>query len=47
LGVGFIYWQTGETSIPAIEKIVERTTNNPSLLTALGIWLVSTGLLWK
>lgn len=47
MGVGFIYWQTGETSIPAIEKIVERTSNNPSLLTALGVWLVSTGLLWK
>lgn len=47
LGVGFIYWQTGETSLPHIEKIVRRTTNNPSLLTALGIWLISTGLLWK
>lgn len=47
LGVGFIYWQTGETSLPHIEKIVYRTRNNPSLLTALGIWLVSTGLLWK
>ena len=47
LGVGFIYWQTGETSLPHIEKIVQRTRNNPSLLTALGIWLVSTGLLWK
>ena len=47
LGVGFIYWQTGETSLPHIEKIVQRTTNNPSLLTALGVWLISTGLLWK
>lgn len=47
LGVGFIYWQTGETSLPHIEKVVKRTRNNPSLLTALGIWLVSTGLLWK
>lgn len=46
-GVGFIYWQTGETSLPHIEKIVERTRNNPSQLTALGIWLISTGLLWK
>lgn len=47
LGVGFIYWQTGETSLPHIEKIVQRTRNNPSQLTALGIWLISTGLLWK
>lgn len=46
-GVGFIYWQTGETSLPHIEKIVCATRNNPSLLTALGIWLISTGLLWK
>lgn len=46
-GVGFIYWQTGETSLPHIEKIVQRTREAPSLLTALGIWLVSTGLLWK
>ena len=46
-GIGFIYWQTGETSLPHIEKIVERTRASPSLLTALGIWLVSTGLLWK
>jgi NADH:ubiquinone oxidoreductase subunit 2 (subunit N) len=44
LGIGFIYWQTGETSLPHIEKIVRAS---PSLLTALGIWLVSTGLLWK
>lgn len=47
LGVGFVYWQTGETSLPHIEKIVQRTANNPSLLTALGVWLISTGLLWK
>ena len=47
LGVRFIYWQTGETSQPHIEKIVERTRNNPSQLTALGIWLISTGQLWK
>lgn len=47
LGVGFIYWQTGETSLPHIEKIVQRTRANPSQLTALGIWLISTGLLWK
>lgn len=47
LGIGFVYWQTGETSLPHIEKIVERKIKSPSLITALGIWLISTGLLWK
>lgn len=47
LGIGFVYWQTGETSLPHIEKIVERKIRAPSLVTALGIWLISTGLLWK
>lgn len=46
-GIGFIYWQTGETSQPHIEKIILATSNNPSLLTALGIWLISMGQLWK
>ena len=47
VGIGFVYWQTGETSLPHIEKIVERKIRAPSLFTALGIWLISTGLLWK
>jgi len=47
LGIGFIYWQTGETKIRIIENIAESTMNEPSLLLLLGIWFVSTGLLWK
>lgn len=47
LGIGFIYWQTGETKIRIIENIAESTRNEPSLLQLLGIWFVSTGLLWK
>jgi NADH:ubiquinone oxidoreductase subunit 2 (subunit N) len=47
LGVGFIYWQTGETNLSHIESLVNRTRTEPSLLLALGIWLVTMGLLWK
>lgn len=47
LGVGFIYWQTGETNLSHIENLVNRTRTEPSLLLALGIWLVTIGLLWK
>lgn len=47
LGIGFIYWQTGETNLSHLENLVNRTRSEPSLLQALGIWLVTTGLLWK
>ena len=47
LGIGFLYWQTGETKISIIENIRESTATEPSLLLLLGIWLVSMGLLWK
>ena len=47
LGIGFIYWQTGETNLPSIENLRKRTRLEPSLLLALGIWLVTIGLLWK
>lgn len=46
-GIGFIYWQTGETTISHIENQVFRTQTEPSLLVLQGIWFVTMGLLWK
>nr|ALF99709.1 NADH dehydrogenase subunit 2 [Sphaeropleales sp. YC001] len=47
LGIGMIYWQTGETKIRILENIAERSALEPSLFLLLGIWFVSMGLLWK
>jgi NADH-quinone oxidoreductase subunit N len=47
LGIGFIYYRTGETTISHIQTIAYSTQSEPSLLLLLGIWLVTTGLLWK
>lgn len=46
-GIGFIYWQTGETTLSHIENLAFRTQTEPSLLLQQGIWLVTMGLLWK
>lgn len=46
-GIGFIYWQTGETAISSIENQVFSTRSEPSLLLQQGIWLVTMGLQWK
>lgn len=46
-GVGFIYWQRGETNLSHIENQAYRTRTEPSLLLLLGIWLVTTGFQWK
>lgn len=46
-GIGFLYWQTGETTISHIESIAFRTSTEPNLLLLQGIWFVSMGLLWK
>ncbi len=46
-GIGFLYWQTGETTISHIETLAFRTGSEPSLLLLQGIWFVSMGLLWK
>lgn len=47
LGIGFLYWQTGETTICHIENQAFRTQTEPSLLMLQGIWFVTMGLLWK
>nr|YP_009449859.1 NADH dehydrogenase subunit 2 [Pectinodesmus pectinatus]ANG44796.1 NADH dehydrogenase subunit 2 [Pectinodesmus pectinatus] len=47
LGIGFLYWQTGETTISHIENLAFRTQSEPSLILLLGVWFVSMGLLWK
>lgn len=47
LGVGLLYWQTGETTVSHIESLALRTETEPCLLLLLGVWLVTTGLLWK
>ena len=46
-GIGFIYWQTGETTICHIENQAFRTRTEPSLLMLQGVWFVTMGLLWK
>lgn len=46
-GIGFVYWQTGETNLSHLESLRTRTRSEPSLLQLLGIWQITTGLLWK
>lgn len=46
-GIGFLYWQTGETTISHLENQAFRTQTEPSLLMLQGIWFVTMGLLWK
>ncbi|KAF8054284.1 nuoN (mitochondrion) [Scenedesmus sp. PABB004] len=47
LGIGFLYLQTGETTISSLSNLVFRTQTEPSLLLLAGIWFVTIGLLWK